>query len=125
MTTKEVAAYLRIKERRVYELVRQRAIPCARVTGKWLFPKTLVDLWLADRVEGERPAKAPPPVIAGSHVFALEALAFARMVSAFARSWDPRIRASAFALTRSASTSTRRVVNSDWTIWARAAAIRR
>jgi len=67
MTTKEVAAYLRIKERRVYELVRQRAIPCTRVTGKWLFPKTLIDLWLADKVEGERPAQAPPPVIAGSH----------------------------------------------------------
>jgi excisionase family DNA binding protein len=67
MTTKEVAAYLRIKERRVYELVRQRAIPCTRVTGKWLFPKTLIDLWLADKVEGERRSEAPPPVIAGSH----------------------------------------------------------
>ena len=66
MTTKEVAAYLRIKERRVYELVRQRAIPCTRVTGKWLFPKTLIDLWLADRAEGERPSGPPPPVIAGS-----------------------------------------------------------
>lgn len=66
MTTKEVSAYLRIKERRVYELVRQRAIPCTRVTGKWLFPKTLIDLWLADRAEGERPAELPPPVIAGS-----------------------------------------------------------
>ncbi len=66
MTTKEVAAYLRIKERRVYELVRQRAIPCTRATGKWLFPKTLIDLWLADRAEGERPPEPPPPVIAGS-----------------------------------------------------------
>ena len=43
MTTKEVAAYLRIKERRVYELLRQRAIPCTKVTGKWLFPKQLID----------------------------------------------------------------------------------
>lgn len=67
MTTKEVAAYLRVKERRVYELVRQRAIPCTRVTGKWLFPKALVDLWLADKAEGATPAPAPPPVIAGSH----------------------------------------------------------
>ena len=33
LTTKEVAEYLRIKERRVYELVRQRAIPCTRVVG--------------------------------------------------------------------------------------------
>ena len=52
MTTKEVAAYLRIKERRVYELVRRRAIPCTRVTGKWLFPTALVDLWVKDHLEG-------------------------------------------------------------------------
>lgn len=68
LTTREVADYLRIKERRVYELVRQRAIPCTRVTGKWLFPKDLVDLWLADSLEGEAAARpAAPPVVAGSH----------------------------------------------------------
>jgi len=68
LTTREVADYLRIKERRVYELVRQRAIPCTRVTGKWLFPRDLVDLWLADSLEGETAARpAPPPVVAGSH----------------------------------------------------------
>ncbi len=66
MTTKEVAAYLRIKERRVYELVRRRAIPCTRVTGKWLFPKALIDLWLGEHVGGSVPVQAPP-VIAGSH----------------------------------------------------------
>ncbi|MCH7795766.1 MAG: helix-turn-helix domain-containing protein, partial [Proteobacteria bacterium] len=52
MTTKEVAEYLRIKERRVYELVRRQEIPCTRVTGKWLFPKALVDLWLAEHAAG-------------------------------------------------------------------------
>jgi excisionase family DNA binding protein len=68
MTTKEVAAYLRIKERRVYELVRRRAIPCTRVTGKWLFPTALVDLWVKDHLEGEPPpAPTAPPVVAGSH----------------------------------------------------------
>jgi excisionase family DNA binding protein len=65
MTTREVADYLRIKERRVYELVRQRAIPCTRVTGKWLFPKTLIDLWLARNLEAQE-ALPPPAVIAGS-----------------------------------------------------------
>ena len=65
MTTREVAAYLRLKERRVYDLVRQGAIPCTRVTGKWLFPRDLVDEWLADKVTGAQPAR-PPPVIAGS-----------------------------------------------------------
>ncbi len=68
MTTREVADYLRIKERRVYELVRQRAIPCTRVTGKWLFPRTLIDVWLAESARGEG-AVAPeaPPIVAGSH----------------------------------------------------------
>ena len=42
MTTREVADYLRIKERKVYELVREGQIPCSRVTGKWLFPRPLV-----------------------------------------------------------------------------------
>ena len=51
MTTREVAEYLRIKERKVYDLVRQRRIPCSRVTGKWLFPKPLVDLWVTEGVE--------------------------------------------------------------------------
>jgi excisionase family DNA binding protein len=66
MTTREVADYLRIKERRVYELVRRQEIPCTRVTGKWLFPRALVDLWLAEHAGGA--ARVPaPPVIAGSH----------------------------------------------------------
>ncbi len=66
MTTKEVADYLRLKERRVYELVRRQEIPCTRVTGKWLFPRALVDLWLAEHAGGA--ARVPaPPVIAGSH----------------------------------------------------------
>ena len=69
MTTKELAAYLRIKERKVYELAADSRIPCARVTGKLLFPKHLIDLWLAESTGGPRPAvRAPaPPIVAGSH----------------------------------------------------------
>lgn len=70
MTTREVADYLRIKERKVYDLVRDKRIPCARVTGKWLFPKNLIDVWIArgtefpDDAAGLPPA---PPVVVGSH----------------------------------------------------------
>lgn len=67
LTTAELAAYLRIGERRVYELVRQRALPCTRITGKWLFPRARIDQWLAATLEGPVPAAAPPPpVLAGS-----------------------------------------------------------
>ena len=62
MTTKEVAEYLRIKERRVYELVRRQEIPCTRVTGKWLFPRALVDLWLAEHAGGAATVPAPPVI---------------------------------------------------------------
>ncbi|MEE8623067.1 MAG: helix-turn-helix domain-containing protein, partial [Alphaproteobacteria bacterium] len=68
MTTREVADYLRIKQRKVYDLVSEREIPCTRVTGKWLFPKHLIDLWVLQATEGAlpRPRAAPPPIIAGS-----------------------------------------------------------
>jgi putative molybdopterin biosynthesis protein len=67
LTTAEVADYLRLKERTVYELVRTRRIPCSRVTGKLLFPRRLIDLWVAGGVDyaGGELADAPP-VVAGS-----------------------------------------------------------
>lgn len=69
MTTREVAAYLRLKERKVYELVRNGAIPCTRVTGKWLFPKPMIDLWLMEHAEGPGRERlvAPPALVTGSH----------------------------------------------------------
>ena len=72
MDTREVAAYLRLKERRIYDLVRKQAIPHVRATGKLLFPRAQIDAWLASR-SGAQPASAAPslrgapPVIAGSH----------------------------------------------------------
>ena len=68
MTTKEVAEYLRVKERKIYELLRQGDIPCTRVTGKWLFPKPLIDQWLAGVTDGPeiQRREPPPPIVAGS-----------------------------------------------------------
>ena len=68
MDTREVAAYLRLKERRVYDLVRNNTLPHIRATGKLLFPKAQIDAWLA--AKGGAPAvaaNAAPPIIAGSH----------------------------------------------------------
>lgn len=67
MTTREVAAYLRIKERKIYELLGKGKIPSTRVTGKWLFPKNLIDLWLMRGTEGPTSETVPPPpIVAGS-----------------------------------------------------------
>ena len=46
MNTKEVAQYLGIHEKQVYALIKSKRIPSTRVTGKWVFPKKLVDDWI-------------------------------------------------------------------------------
>lgn len=46
MSTKEAAEYLGINEKQVYALIKSKSIPCTRVTGKWVFPKKLIDRWI-------------------------------------------------------------------------------
>jgi putative molybdopterin biosynthesis protein len=66
--TQEVADYLRLKERTIYELVRTRQIPCSRVTGKLLFPRHLIDLWVTRQLDFAGPELSrAPAVVAGSH----------------------------------------------------------
>lgn len=68
LSTTEVADYLRLGERKIYDLVRLRRIPCARITGKLLFPKQMIDLWVMRQTEFEgRALRSAPPVVAGSH----------------------------------------------------------
>ena len=68
LTTSEAADYLRLGERKLYELVTTGAIPCTKVTGKWLFPRHELDLWVLSGLA--RPAgmltAEPPPVVGGS-----------------------------------------------------------
>ncbi len=69
LTTDEAATYLRIKERKLYELVAHAEIPCTKVAGKWLFPRQALDRWLeAGLLKPEGFALGdPPPIIGGSH----------------------------------------------------------
>src|ERR1700751_6481130 len=68
LTTDEAATYLRLSERKLYELVANGAVPCTKVTGKWLFPKAALDRWLAAGLITPALAHAPaPPIVGGSH----------------------------------------------------------
>lgn len=69
LTTERAAAYLQLKERKLYDLVATGAIPCSKVTGKWLFPRAALDRWIEagmSRPDGLVVA-APPPIVGGSH----------------------------------------------------------
>jgi excisionase family DNA binding protein len=75
MTVSEVADYLRVRERTIYELVRTQRIPSCKLSGKLLFPKRLIELWVAQSADYPQATvhlSAPPPVIAGSHDLLLE-----------------------------------------------------
>jgi excisionase family DNA binding protein len=69
LTTDEAAAYLRLSERKLYELIAQAAVPCTKVTGRWLFPKAALDRWLGSGlIASPAHADAPaPPIVGGSH----------------------------------------------------------
>lgn len=69
LTTDEAAVYLRLSERKLYELVAQGAVPCTKVTGRWLFPRAALDRWvMAGLVASPALARAAaPPIVGGSH----------------------------------------------------------
>jgi len=52
MNTKDVAAYLGINEKQVYALIKAGRIPGTRVTGKWVFPRKLIDEWIEENARG-------------------------------------------------------------------------
>lgn len=52
MSVRQVAEYLDIHEKKVYSLAAEGLIPATKVTGKWLFPRDLVDQWLRETSHG-------------------------------------------------------------------------
>lgn len=73
LTTGELAALLRVKQRKVYDLVSEEALPFRRVTGKLLFPKKEIEDWIAasgpdtGRSNKRSAAADVPLVMAGGH----------------------------------------------------------
>src|ERR687897_828101 len=71
MNTRQVARYLGINEKKVYALTKARGIPCTRVTGKWTFPRKLIDAWieqsaLSPQIRERRTEQRPLLLAAGS-----------------------------------------------------------
>lgn len=52
MNVRQVATYLQLNEKKVYSLVNEGNIPGTKVTGKWMFPRELIDRWLIESSHG-------------------------------------------------------------------------
>jgi len=47
--TREIARFLDINEKMVYALIAEKGLPATKATGKWLFPRHLVEQWLENQ----------------------------------------------------------------------------
>lgn len=58
ITTPEVADLLKVNEKMVYSLIGEKGLPATKITGKWLFPRQLVEEWIELNIENApvRPA---------------------------------------------------------------------
>jgi len=85
MSVKQVAAYLQLNEKKIYTLVNEGKIPATKVTGKWMFPRELIDRWMMDSAHGG--LLTDRLVIAGSDdpLLYRAVTAFARDVNALAQ----------------------------------------
>lgn len=52
LSVKQAAEYLQINEKKVYSLASEGRIPGTKITGKWLFPRDLIDQWLMESSHG-------------------------------------------------------------------------
>ncbi|MCK5580794.1 MAG: helix-turn-helix domain-containing protein [Candidatus Omnitrophica bacterium] len=50
MTIEELAAYLQVKKRTVYEWLKKGKVPAIKIVGQWRFKKDKIDAWLEQGV---------------------------------------------------------------------------
>nr|WP_028585560.1 helix-turn-helix transcriptional regulator [Desulfogranum mediterraneum] len=78
MSTREVADYLKVNQKMIYTLVAEKELPATKVTGKWLFPRHLVQQWVENSTinfpepVGQVSATKGTVVLAGSNDVLLE-----------------------------------------------------
>ncbi len=92
LNTKEVAVFLDVNEKVVYTLIAEKGLPATKITGKWLFPRHLVEQWVENNTINfpESSTSLPPYhgllIIAGSNDILLE-----RAISLFNRLYPEEI----------------------------------
>lgn len=52
LNARQLAEYLQINEKKIYALANDGQLPGTKITGKWLFPKSLIDNWLFESSHG-------------------------------------------------------------------------
>jgi putative molybdopterin biosynthesis protein len=92
LSTKEVAHLLGVNEKMVYSLISEKGLPATKITGKWLFPRRLVEQWIDKNTINHPGTPMPLPayhgllIIAGSNDILLD-----RTISLFSRMYSGHV----------------------------------
>jgi putative molybdopterin biosynthesis protein len=54
LSAKEIAEYLKINEKKIYQLVKDGEIPSTRIGGKIVFSREIIDRWIREKTEQDR-----------------------------------------------------------------------
>lgn len=52
LTVRELADMLHVNQKKIYQLAGDGELPGTKVTGKWIFPRTLIDDWVLENSHG-------------------------------------------------------------------------
>ncbi len=63
MTVEDVAAYLRVAERTIYDWAQKGDIPCGKLGASWRFRRSDIDSWLETKFVDKSANKAAEPVL--------------------------------------------------------------
>lgn len=86
-TTEELADFLRVKPRKIYDMVSKEEVPYTKLTGKLLFSKAEITNWISGSLTQTFKSETLPTVLLGSHDPLLE-LAIKKSNSGIAMSFD-------------------------------------
>jgi len=49
MTIEELAAYLKVTKRTIYDWLKNHKVPALKLVGQWRFKKDKIDAWIENR----------------------------------------------------------------------------
>ncbi|MFA5361996.1 MAG: helix-turn-helix domain-containing protein [Candidatus Omnitrophota bacterium] len=52
MTIEDLAAYLQVSRRTIYEWLKHHKIPAVKIVGQWRFQKEKIDSWMDHQTQG-------------------------------------------------------------------------
>lgn len=76
LTIEEVAKYLRVSERTVYDWAQKGEIPSGKIGTVWRFKKSEIEKWVNDRLSSSSKPSAPPNLVQIRNILSPDRIVF-------------------------------------------------